>query len=138
MNEKESDYIHIYQKNHFIVKTVDFSFDDLPKTDLFHFPFAIITAWNPNNEELSEDENQLNNGLLKKELEKHNICFDKALGYLDKHQEESFCVYDISFEEAINLGRKFHQYAIFYNDTKMMGYYNVDTSRPIIEKIVPV
>jgi len=37
-----------------------------------------------------------------------DLLFDDALGYLGEHKEESYCVYDISFLEAIELGRRFH------------------------------
>ena len=60
--------------------------------------------------------------------------YDRALGYLVEHKEESYCVYGISFEQAIELGKKFDQYSIFYNDAKSMGYYNVNTSKAILAK----
>ena len=138
MIDKEIDYVQIYDKNHFIVRTVDFSLDNLPKTDLFDIPFAILTAWNPNNKLAATEVNSKNNELLEEELESQDLFFDRAVGYLDGHIEKSFCIYDISFEKAISIAKKFNQYSIFYNETKTMGYYDVVTREAIIKIQTPI
>ena len=130
----EIDYVQLYRKNHFKVGAVDFSFEQLPKAELFSKPFTILTAWNPNNQLTLSRINVMHNDVLEKELRNCKFSFDEAVGYLDDHMEESYCVYDISFEEAMRLVEKFHQYSIFYNDTKTIGYYEVETSKVIIEK----
>lgn len=84
-DEEEFDYALIYQKNHFIVRTVDFSLEQVPETDLFAVPFAILTAWNPNNQSTSSHINTKNNNLLEEELKQLDVSFDKAVGYLDGH-----------------------------------------------------
>ena len=134
MTDNIQDYIEIYKKNHFKVNDIVFSFEDVPTDKLFSKRFAIITAWNPNNEPLTDAINNQNNEFLVKELQQMGLSFDDALGYLGDHIEESYCVYDISFAQAIELGKKFHQYSIFYNDTQSIGYYSVDTSKGILVK----
>jgi len=82
--EEESNYAQIYQKNHFIVKTVDFSLDKVPKTDLFITPFAILTAWNPNNVKLIEKYSQKMEALVDKVIlnEKQNQQLEKLRDWL--------------------------------------------------------
>lgn len=60
--------------------------------------------------------------------------FDEALGYLEDHSEESYCIYGIRFEEAIDLARAFDQYAIFYRSAKDVGYYECATRKAITER----
>jgi hypothetical protein len=132
--DKSEDYIDIYKKNHFQVNDVIFSFEDIPDSKLFLKKFNIITAWNPNNELVNDVVNAENNKQLEQELQYMGLSFDRAVGYLDDHKEESYCVYDISFAQAIELGKMFHQYSIFYNDIKSLGYYEVETSKAILVK----
>ncbi len=134
IRKEEIDYMEIYKKNHFKINDIVFTFEDVPEDKLFSKRFAIITAWNPNNEPPTDAINIHNNELLVKELEQMDLSFDDALGYLGEHQEESYCVYDISFTQAIELGKRFQQYSIFYNDTQSIGYYRVDTSKAILVK----
>jgi len=134
MTDKTEDYMELYKKNHFEVDDVIFSFDDIPESKLFSKRFAILTAWNPKNNPTNEVINAQNNEQLVKELQHMDLTFDSAEGYLGDHIEESYCVYDISFIKAIELGKKFHQYSIFYNDIKSLGYYNVNTSKAILVK----
>lgn len=130
------DYVQIYRKNRFKVGDMDFSFEELPEFDLLMTPFAILTAWNPDNQSTSTDINAKNNKLLENELKHLKFSFVEAVGYLDDHSEESYCVYDISFDQAIDLAKKFHQYSIFYNNAKTIGYYEVETSKVIIERVL--
>lgn len=129
-----TDFSPLYRKNRFKVCDIDFSFEELPKTDFFVTPFAILTAWNPDNQSTARSINAKNNNLLEHDLKNLKYSFVEAVGYLDNHSEESFCVYDISFDQAINLAKKFHQYSIFYNNANTVGYYEVQTSRVIIER----
>ena len=128
------DYMDIYKMNHFKINDIVFSFEDIPEGRLFSKTFAILTAWNPNNEPTNDAINAENNEQLEKELQHMGLSFDRAVGYLDDHKEESYCVFDISFAQAIELGKMFHQYSIFYNDIKSLGYYEVKTSKAILVK----
>ena len=136
MVDSIQDYIEIYKKNNFKINDMIFSFEDIPEDKLFLKEFAIITAWNPNNIETNRLINAQNNELLVKELQQMDLSFDDAIGYLGDYIEESYCVYDISFLQAIELGKRFHQYSIFYSDTQTMGYYNVSTSKAILVKSI--
>ena len=126
--------LEIYKKNHFKVGDVDFIFEKIPDDVLFAKRFAIITAWNPNNEITSDVLNKENNELLIREIKEMDLSFDDALGYFEDHSEASYCVYNISFTDAIRLGKQFQQYSILYNDTTSLGYYNVETSKAILVK----
>ena len=134
MADSTEDYIETYKKNNFKINDIVFTLEDIPKDKLFSKRFAIITAWNPNNEKLRNAVNDQNNEFLVKELRQMNLSFDDAIGYLEDHAEESYCVYDISLSQAIELGKEFHQYSIFYNDTQTIGYYEVSTSSAILVK----
>lgn len=59
---------------------------------------------------------------------------DKALGYLDDHSEESYCIYEITFEEAIELAKAEEQYAIFFSSATHVGYYACETGVAITER----
>ena len=100
----------------------------------FDTPFAILTAWNPNNQPLSLKENTLRNEQLFEKLLECGYPFDEALGYLDEHSEESYCIYEIKFEEAVELAKTFKQYAIFYRSSTHVGYYECETSSTITER----
>ncbi len=113
---------------------VDFTFDDIPNAPLFSTSFVIITAWNPENTTLSELENIQNNQRLEKVLESMGKDFVPALGYLDKHSEESYCVFKLDLQQALDLGKRFHQFSIFYYGCDFLGYYEVATSQPILER----
>jgi len=111
---------------------VVFAIEDMPDHELFGKPFAIITACNPNNKTMDAATNVARQQALEHELKRRGLRFESALGYLEQHYEESFCVYDISLQEALDLGRKFCQYSVFYHGDKCVGYYEVATSLPIL------
>ena len=128
----------IYDQTHFKIShnsvEIDFTIDTLPSISPLDVPFAILTAWNPNNQPLSLKENNQRNTKLFVLLLDNNYRFDEALGYLDEHSEESYCIYEISFEEAIELGKTFEQYAIFYRSPTHVGYYECGTKLAITER----
>lgn len=128
----------IYDQTHFRIshnsEEVDFTIDTLPSFAPFNEPFAILTAWNPNNQPLSLEENTQRNEQLFETLLERGYGFDEALGYLDEHSEESYCIYGIKFEEAIELARAFEQYAIFYRSTTRVGYYECADGKAITER----
>lgn len=130
----------IYDQTHFTIthnaKEIDFTIDTLPSSKPCNQPFAILTAWNPNNQPLSLEENTVRNTALFAELMESAYLFDDALGYLDEHSEESYCIYEIGFEEAIALAKKYDQYAIFYRSDKHVGYYACADSYAITQRDV--
>jgi hypothetical protein len=128
----------IYDQTHFRIshnsEEVDFTIDTLPSFAPFDDPFAILTAWNPNNQPLSLEENTQRNEQLFETLLESGYKFDEALRYLGEHSEESYCIYGIRVEEAIELARAFDQYAIFYRSAKDVGYYECATCKAITER----
>ena len=128
----------IYDNTHFRIshnaEEIDFTIDTLPSYEPFNAPFAILTAWNPNNQPLSLEENTVRNEALFEKLLEYGHPFDEALGYLEEHSEESYCIYGIGFEEAIELAKAFEQYAIFFSSTKRVGYYECETGVAITER----
>jgi hypothetical protein len=128
----------IYDKTHFRIThngdISDFSIDTLPSTVPFNQNFAILTAWNPNNQPLSLEENTLRNEQLFETLLESGYLFDEALGYLEEHSEESYCIYGIRFEEAIDLAKQYDQYAIFYRSINSVGYYECASAKAITQR----
>lgn len=127
----------IYDKTHFRIThngdISDFSIDTLPSSVPFNQNFAILTAWNPNNQPLSLEENTVRNEQLFETLLESGYLFDEALGYLEEHSEESYCIYGISFEEAIELAKQYDQYAIFYRSSNSVGYYECASGESITQ-----
>ena len=133
------DYKDIYYKNYYEIDD-DFifnlkDFDKYKSNFLFTRNFAIITAFNPQNELLSCIENQDRHILLRKDIEKLELQYLYARGFLDEHSEDGYLIYDINFQEAINLALKYEQFAIFYNNNndKKIGYYECNSKLPIVE-----
>lgn len=128
----------IYDQTHFSIthnsNIIDFTIDTLPSDAPLDKTFAILTAWNPNNQPLSLEENTVRNTQLFALLLQRSYAFDEALGYLDEHSEESYCIYGIDFEEAIDLGRMFDQYAIFYRSMESVGYYECASGDTITKR----
>lgn len=121
----------IYKKTKFDVEvgnqTYTFDYQSVPKTPPFNEPFMIITAWNPMNQPLTREENDARNAKLFRELIMSRYYFERAVGYLDEHFEESYCVFDISLDDAIAMGKRYEQDAILYSEASMCGYYDVQT-----------
>ena len=132
----------IYDQTHFKISRnlveIDFTIDTLPSYPPLDVPFAILTAWNPNNQSLSLEENNRRNTKLFALLLDNNYRLDEALGYLDEHSEESYCIYEITFEEAIKLGKAFEQYAIFYRSSTHVGFYECATSEAITQRVLSI
>lgn len=128
----------IYDQTHFSIthksNIIDFTIDTLPSDAPLDKAFAILTAWNPNNQPLSLEENTVRNTQLFALLLDRGYAFDEALGYLDEHSEESYCIYGITFDEAIDLGKMFDQYAIFYRSIESVGYYACASGNAITQR----
>lgn len=112
----------IYRKSYFQVKDsnrrlVRFTVKTLKKhPELARKIFAVITAWNPMNQLLSQQANRALNQKLARRLRSSGAVFYRTDGWLGHHCESGFTVEGIRVPEAIQLGREFHQYAILYND----------------------
>ena len=117
----EKDLIEIYKENEFLLKTnkeeLWFSITNPLDEVYYSRKFAILTAWNPNNKPTTDTENSTTNKMLKADLSKYEIL--DSIGKYNDHKEESYLVYDISLKESLDLGLKYKQYSIFYNDTNL-------------------
>lgn len=84
--------------------------------------FAIITAYNPLNRQLSLKENIANNKILEKELRDKYKWIYQINGF-DKdtdHKENGF-MFDVeSFDQACDLGEKYSQDAIYFVKDDML------------------
>ena len=79
--------------------------------------WAYITAWNPNSEPLSAEENTQRNQQLIESLQAIKYTFYHGKGVPDIgdwQPEESFLVLDISKKQAIEIGRRYGQKAILW------------------------
>lgn len=128
----------IYNQTHFRIThngdVSDFTIDTLPSSAPFNQSFAILTAWNPNNQPLSLKENTIRNTRLFETLLESGNLFDEALGYLKEHKEESYCIYGISFKEAMDLAKLYDQYAFFYRSSDKVGYYECASGEAITQR----
>ncbi len=108
------------------------SFQFIPKDLTFLArKFAIITAYNPKNLILNEFENFLRNVKLEREIKKYEYYL--SIGTLFYYSEKSFIIYDIEKSEAIELGNRFNQDSIFYNDTNSISITKCEDKKDIIK-----
>ena len=129
----------IYYRNIYEValspnKTFIFSLQNYKPDHFFRKHFAIITAGNPHNRDLSPEQNRERNALLYSELNSSKVLTAKGC-YLE-HCEEGYLIYDMSLKKALALGRKYEQVAIFYNDTKTLMYVDCIKESVICERKV--
>ena len=119
-----------------IYKLTTFTFEGLEpfRYDTVHTnrEFAVLTAWNPNNQEESLETNRAKNEQLKNELleENYEIIFGK--GGLGDHYEESYLIWDITLEEALEYGIKYKQYSIFCNTLSECGFFTCENCQEIV------
>ena len=78
-------------------------------------PFAIVTAHNPMDIRLDELENKERNEILRKDLLLSDLIHREIIGCSEdhSHQELSFVV-KCNLKQAIQMGNKFQQRAIFW------------------------
>ena len=122
--EPVQSILDIYNRTQFMVRDeggedVNFTVGDkkYPKVVL-QKQFAIITAWNPMNSELTIEENRNRNTELEKAIKEQNYYYYPSQGSLGDHSEESFTVEDIPMVDAEALGSEFEQYAVLFCDTE--------------------
>lgn len=77
--------------------------------------FSIITAWNPMNRPRSESENDKRNQALEAYLKTRSWKYYPTAGATEDHCEEGFTIEGIGEQEALEIGRMFHQHAIVYS-----------------------
>ncbi|WP_345978229.1 DUF3293 domain-containing protein [Sulfurimonas sp. HSL3-7] len=92
-----------------------------------------MTAHNPHNQQLQREENRLLNQKLYSDLYSDYEILD-ARGCLEEHCEEGYLVYDITLEDAIDIGRKYSQYSIFYNSGYTLSYISCEEKNVVVEK----
>jgi len=126
---KTTDFKEIYKLTTFTFEGLEpFRYD----TVRIDREFAVLTAWNPNNQIASLQTNRANNEKLKNLLleENYEIVFGK--GGLGEHFEESYLVWDITPEEALEFGVTFEQYSIFCNTLNECGFYTCEDWQGIL------
>lgn len=120
------DLIEIYKQNEFLLRDnseeIWFSISNQMNKKYFELPFAIITASNPMNENLPDEENKIRNAQLQENLKALGYDYVATVGRLGEHSEESFLIYNITLADALTIATYYEQYSIFYNDTKQLSY----------------
>lgn len=81
--------------------------------------YAIITAWNPESDKLSEYENCVNNQRLQNELIGYDWCSVRVGDPEFYWFEQSFAV-NMPLDKALALGRVYRQNAIYYVCNNML------------------
>ena len=132
------DYQKLYLHNNYEIGLDDgsffsFSLVNFQNNTLFDQSFAIVTAHNPMNLPLSDIENAILNKKLYNELY-NNYRLLPAEGCYKGHCEAGFLIFDISLKEALNVGRKYRQYAIFYNSDETLQYVECKNEKVIVER----
>jgi len=127
----------IYFKNTYEValssdQLLSFSLENFTDNHFFDRSFAIVTASNPNNISLSNRENESRNTLLYSELNSNIVL--NARGCHEEHCEDGYLVFDITLSDALLLGQKYAQVAIFYNDSIRLMYVDCKNSEVMVER----
>jgi hypothetical protein len=103
----------------------------LQEHPIYEKRFAMLTAWNPNNKSANEVANYVTNKKLRQAIVMLGYEPIECVGSVGEHSEDGFVIQDILFDEALQLGRQFGQYSIFYNDCGRWGYYESEHGYPI-------
>ena len=101
--------------------------------DCWPAEFVIITAYEPTGQEWSETENHAADESLSAELEALNIWRVRIIGYSPNtgHAESGWAV-ELPIETGRELGRHFHQDAIFLICGDDLGYVHCTADNSII------
>jgi hypothetical protein len=91
--------------------------------------FAIITAWNPMDRKLSDEENQREDEALRRDLRLRNLSYFRATGCSPdlSHREPGWAV-EMPKADAIALGKRFGQRAIWWVAGDELLLVNCDTA----------
>jgi hypothetical protein len=78
--------------------------------------FAVITAYNPRSERLSDAENRARHQALEATVEARGLEHAPSCSTSPKGawREDGVVVFDLSLGEALELGRQFEQHAVLY------------------------
>lgn len=132
------NYKEIYLRNRYEIELPDndilsFSLIDFTDNRFFDRPFGIVTASNPLNTTLDDEENRHRNEALYNELNSRYEILP-AKGSLENHEEEGYLLFDITVSELLEIGQKYDQYAIFYNAVDRLMYLECENGKVIAEK----
>ena len=110
------------------------SFQFIPKEYKFlKRPFAIVTAHNPKDLIFNDFVNFIRNTELERVLKTLRYDYMTSIGELFDYKEESFIVYDIPKEEALNIAKMFDQDSIFYNSSKEITITKCDSAKDVLQ-----
>jgi len=110
------------------------SFQFIPQNyDSLKRKFAIITAHNPQGMIYNGLLNFLRNTELESVIKAFGYETYLSIGELFDHSEESFIIYDIEKSDALEIGKKFDQYTIFYNSGEYISITECDTGSDVVK-----
>lgn len=134
---KRSNWLPIYEHTKFLINSNDgsawFSFQFLPKES--HYlarPFAIISAENPFMGSPDETLNEASNEIMRNTLKDLGYEFYQSIGELSDHAENSFIIYNIDKNKAIELGQEFQQESIVFNNGESICILKCATKESIL------
>lgn len=137
---KNENWLALYQHTKFLInqgnESTWFSFQFLPyEKKYLQKRFVIITAFNPymNNKKRTPKENLMENDSLSLMLEEEKYHFLSSEGELSGYFEDSFIVYDITLEKALEFGRVFQQESIVYNNGQVVAVVDCTTALNVIQ-----
>ena len=137
---KNEDWKTLYEHTKFLINLGDtsawFSFQFIPHDQKYLVkPFAIITAFNPymNSKDRTCVENFMANNELFLMLKEGNYHFLPSMGELSGYCEDSYIVYDIALDDALEIGKVFRQESIVFNDGQVIAVIECNTAVKIIE-----
>jgi len=98
-------------------------------------PIHIITACNPFEKVLADDENQKRNSALKEILKARNLKYESVIGKSTKGpwEEISFAIHGLSRAQACELASQFEQRAIFEIDNEEL--HVISAKDMVLQKI---
>jgi len=99
------------------------------------FPFAIVTAHNPQGCQLSVSQNRLLDYQLQSKIQQYNRPYRGLIGAAAdlSHMEKSWAVF-VDKEQALELGREFNQHGIYYVNQGLLSLVAcIDTLQPEVE-----
>ena len=95
--------------------------------------FAVITAWNPDGEVASNEENEAANAELESMLKEKGLQYSPMTGFSPdgSHEEVGYLV-RCSKEESIGIGQHFSQDAVFWIDNDQLIIASCNGEDPIL------